>query len=177
MSNLEELEITRTQRFAGNITAGTMTVLCGLFLLLCGVGVISLSVGKILAAAVLFTIGFVFLVTGLIQKNTVSIWLAFVFLIPALIEVLAKFTELKYSNLYPLYIAIPAAASLVTMLYSREWRAHILPIVFFGATAVFFALNSFGLLKWGVVLPLLIVFIGFCIIFYAVRLTKSGEDK
>lgn len=177
MSNIEELEVSKKQRFAGNITAGAVVVLCGLFLLLCGVGVISLPVGKIILGSLLLSVGLVLLITGLIQKNTVSIWLAFAFLTPALVEFLAKFTAAGYRNLYPMYIAIPAVCSFFTMLYSRCWRAHIFVILLFGVTAALFSLNSSGLLGWSIVLPIIIVFIGLAIILYTVKLFKDEPEE
>lgn len=176
MSEMEELELSRTQKFAGNIIAGALTVLCGLFLLLCGLDVFEIAVLDVLAASILSTIGLVLLITGIIQKNTVSLWVACAFLVPALVEVLTHYTNLTYGNLYPLYIAIPAISSLVAMAYSREWRAHIVPIVLFGAIAFLFALKSFDIAGWGVVIPLLLVFLGCGIILYAFKVSKK-EDK
>ena len=178
MSNIEDFEITRSQRLAGNITAGAVTVLCGLFLLLCGVGVIPLSVQKIVLGSLLLSVGLVFLITGFIQKNTVSIWLSFVFITPAVVEFLAKFTPAGYDSLYPMYIAVPAISSFFTMLYSRCFRSHIFVILLFGITAFLFSLNSSSLLGWAVVLPMIIVFAGLIIILYTLKLFKEDpEDK
>ena len=176
MSNIEELEVSKKQRFAGNITAGVVVVICGLFLLLCGVGVIPLQVKKIIIGSLLLSVGLVLLITGIIQKNTVSIWLAFVFLTPALVEFLAKYTSAGYRNLYPLYIAIPAICSFFTMLYSRCWRAHIFVILLFGVTAGLFSLRSSGLLSWSIVLPIIVVFVGLAIILYTVKLFKEEPE-
>ncbi len=176
MSNMEDFEITDKQRFAGNITAGAVVVLCGLFLLLCGLNVIPLSVPKILLGSLLLSVGLVLLCTGLIQKNTVSIWLAFAFLTPAAVEFSAKFTSAGYGTLYPMYIAIPAVSSFFTMLYSREWKSHIFIILLFGVTAFLFSLNSSGLLGWSVVLPIIIVFAGLAIILYTIKLFKDPEE-
>ncbi len=176
MSNIEDLEITDKQRFAGNITAGAVTVLCGVFLLLCGLNVIPLSVPKILLGSLLLSVGIVLLSTGLIQKNTVSIWLAFAFLTPAIVEFTAKYTAAGYDVLYPMYIAIPAIGSFFTMLYSRCVKSHIFVILLFGVTAFLFSLNSSGLLGWSVVLPIIIVFAGLAIILYTVKLFKDEEE-
>ncbi|MDR2201654.1 MAG: hypothetical protein LBP26_02655 [Clostridiales bacterium] len=176
MNNIDELELTPRQRLAGNLTAGGVILLCGIFLLLCGLGAVPLSVTKIWLCSVLTAVGLVLLITGFIQRNTVSVWLAFAFLVPALVEGLAKSGTADYGNLYPLYIAIPAVASLVTMLYGGAWRSHVPVIALFGPVAAIFSLNSSGALEWAIVIPLLIVFIGAVVILSAALSNRGADD-
>jgi hypothetical protein len=89
---------------------------------------------------------------------------------------LANFSDLTYAQLYPLYVAIPAVCSLFTMPMSGVNRDHIKVIAFFGIIAGLFALNSSGLLGWKVVLPMLLVFVGLCIILVAFMARREKEN-
>lgn len=174
MNNENELEITPAQKRAGNIIAGAYTVICGVLLLLVGLGVFGgLTIKNTALPTILLTIGLVFLTTAIIQKNSVSLWLAFAFVTPAVVSYLSNFTALSYSQLYPLYIAIPAICSLFTMPMSGVNRDHIRTIIFFGVLAGIFALESSGLTGWSVVAPALVVFFGACIVIGAVTSRRS----
>ncbi len=171
------LVLTRAQKIAGNVIAGVYIIACGLVLLLAGVGVFGeVSVGKLALPTVLLTIGLVFFTTAIIQRNSVSLWLSFAFITPAVVSYLANFTVLTYAQLYPLYVAIPAICSLFTMPMSGVNRDHIKVIAFFGIIAGLFALNSSGLLGWKVVLPMLLVFVGLCIILLAFMARREREN-
>ena len=171
------LQLTQAQKIAGNIVAGVYTVACGVVLLLAGLGVFGeVSVGMLALPTVLLTLGLVFLTTAIIQRNSVSLWLAFAFITPAVVSYLASFTDLTYSQLYPLYIAIPAICSLFTMPMSGVNRDHLKTIAFFGIIAGMFALNSSGLLEWKVVLPMLLVFVGLCIILVAITARRERKN-
>lgn len=174
---MEELVLTRKQRLAGNLTAGAAVIAAGLVLLLAGADVIKADV-KVLAAPVLLSaVGLSLLVTALIQRNVVSLWVSFAFTVPALVSFLAAFTSVGYKELYPLYIAIPAIASLFTMPMSRSLRDHGKVVLLFGVTAALFALNSSGLLGWGVVGPLLIVYVGLLIVYAALKSHKKETKE
>lgn len=176
-SNIDEMqEITPLQRRAGNILAGVFVLACGIFLLLCGLKVIPLPVSKIIVGSLLCTVGLVLLSTGIVQKNPVSLWLSFVFLLPALVELLTKATPLTYSQLYPIYISIPAYASFFTMLMSHEWYDHFKVILLFGALSVIFGLQAGGI-GWSIVLPVLVIFIGALIIYFAIKKSKGDKNE
>lgn len=176
-NNLENMEeLTPKQRMAGNIIAGVFVIACGVFLLLCGVGVIALSVSKVVVGCLLCTVGLVLLSAGLIQKNSVSLWLSFAFLLPALVELLVKATSITYSQAYPIYISIPAVASLFTMLLSHEWMDHLKIILFFGILAGLFTIQACGI-GWSIVLPLLVIYIGLMIVYIAVRSGKQKDEE
>lgn len=160
----------------GNIIAGFYLIACGIFLLLCGIKVIPLSVTNVFIASVLSAVGLTLLTTSLIQKNSISLWLSFAFLLPALVEILVKSTSAGYSQLYPIYIAIPAISSFFTMFLTREWRDHIMIILFFGVIAFIFALHSFGL-NWGIVVPILVIFVGGIILYIALKTKKGNDDE
>lgn len=168
MNENEEIELTPLQRVTGNIVAGALIVLCGLFLLLVGVKVIPLKFADVAPAACLFAVGLTLLVTAFIQRNTVSLWLSFAFNVPAVISLFAAYTSFGYGNLYPFYIAIPAIASLFTLFLSTSKAEHVKVVLFFGMLAFLFALNSLMHVGWGIVIPLLVVFAGLLILYVAV---------
>lgn len=172
----DELRLTRKQRLAGNLTAGATVIAAGIILLLAGTNVIHASMRLLVAPVLLTAVGASLLLTALIQRNTVSLWISFAFLVPALVGYLAGFTPATYGQLYPLYIAIPAIASLLTMPMSGSYAAHGKTALFFGLIAGLFALQSSGLVGWGVVLPSVVVFVGLIIVYIAVTLAR-GEEK
>lgn len=173
----EEIELTSKQKLIGNLAAGGCLILCGIFLLLTGLNVIPLKIQDIIIASLLFSVGLVLAVTGLVHKNTVSIWLSFAFLVPGVIEILAKYTSFGYNNLYPIYIAIPAIASVFTVIYSRQWSGHVSCILFFGIIAGVFSLESSGLFGWSVVVPLLVILLGALIVLFAFKVRKKDGDE
>ncbi len=101
------------------------------------------------------------------------------FFVPALTEVIEKTTGAGYQHLYPMYIAIPAVASLFTAIGFRNFKPHLPVIVFFGILSVLFAFQSsqiFSFNGWLVAAPSIIVFIGLCIMFVALRSYKNKKD-
>lgn len=161
-------EISPKKMLACNVVAAAVVVAAGLFLLLCGLGVVPVKVTRAIVGTLLCAVGLGLLVTALIQGNSVSLWLACCFLVPALCELLVKATALGYREIYPLYIAIPAVASLFTMCMTHEWRTHLSVAGLFGVPAGLFALNSAGVAGWSVVLPLLVVFLGTVMLLLAI---------
>lgn len=174
---MEELVVTRKQRLAGNLTAGGAVIVAGLILLLSGTGVIPVSI-RILAAPVLLSaVGLTLLAAALIQHNSVSLWISFAFTVPALVGYLVGFTSATYGQLYPLYIAIPAIASIFTLCMSTGVKDHLKVILLFGVTAGLFALNSSGLIGWGIALPLIVVYVGCIILYLALKSFRTNENE
>lgn len=172
-------EVTRADKFAGNIIAGAYTIVCGVFLLLVGLDVFGeqLSIRMIALPAVLMTIGLVFLTTSLYQHNSVSMWLALAFITPAVVTLLVNYTPATYLRLYPVYIAIPAISSLFAMTMSRSKKELLNVVILFGCIAGIFSLQSSGLAGWGVVVPLLVVFVGLAVVVTALVLKKGDNDN
>lgn len=179
MSETEkQLELTRAQKLVGNIIAGVCIIACGLLLLLVGLGVIGgVSVRQLALPTVLLTVGLVFFATAIVQRNSVSLWISFAFIVPAVVSYLNNFTALSYSQLYPLYVAIPAICSLFTMPMSGVNRDHLKVILLFGVIAGLLALNSFLGVRWGIVLPILLVFVGLCIVLTAFLSRRRKTDN
>lgn len=169
----EQIELTPKQKLVGNLIAGGFTVLCGVFLLLCGVGAIGLDIKKIALPAILMAVGLTLLTTAILARNPVSLWLSWAFNIPAVISILAAYTFLGYGNLYPLYIAVPAIASLLTLpMTPSSFKSHLKAIAFFGVLAFLFMLNSLMGVSWSIVLPIILVYAGLLIITAAVLIAR-----
>lgn len=172
-----QIEPTKAQRTAGNIAAGAYVVLCGVFLLLVGLGVFDgLTIGNVTLISIFYTLALAFMTGAFIQKNTASLWIGTAFAVPATVTLLNNFTALTYAQLYPIYIAIPAICCAVTMILSRAYADHLKVILFFGLLACVFALQSSGLFGWGVVIPLLITFVGATVIIVAIKGRKNGDE-
>lgn len=162
-------QLTKIQRYACNLITGTMFIICGLILLLVGVGAINLNIRDVILPALLYAVGFSLFATAIIQKNTLSMWLSFCFIIPALITNLAVYTKATYSNLYPIYFAIPAIASLFTIPLSDDKLTHIKCVGFFTLIAVILSLKSGAFVGWSVVVPILVIYIGLMILYVSVK--------
>jgi len=176
----EILELSKLQKLVQRIAAITLVALGGLFLLLCGVVYALPHILTILAATILLTGFLVFLFCGILGKNPVSVWISLAFLTPFIIELLTNLNLVTYAQIYPLYIAIPFIASLITGAIWRDLRPHAWVMTLFGGAAGIFALQSSGLLAmaenlnpWVIVVPLAsVLFVG-CIVWIAVKLTRK----
>ena len=181
MANNDELdelkELGAGRRLVINISAAAIVLLAGLFLLLCGVGVLGVEMKKAVCGTLLFAVGLIFLVSALVGKNSVSLWLSFCFFVPALVELLVKTTKAGYAELYPLYIAIPAIASLFTMLFTHEWLAHITVFGVFGVPAGIFALQSGGNVSWAIVGAALVLYAGLIMLMLALKRRKKDNEN
>ncbi len=178
MMNEEELEeLSPAKKLACNLIAAFVILAAGLFLLLCGVGVIPLKVSRAVCGTLLFAVSIMFLASALICRNSVSLWLGCCFLVPAVVEVLVKTTSAGYAQLYPLYIAIPAVASLVTMVYTRAFISHLPVVLLFGVPAAIFALKSGGVVGWAVVVPVLVIYAGVLMLALALKKRRENDDE
>lgn len=169
--------LSRKKRFACNITAAGIIMLAGVILLLCGVGVLPVSASKAAAGVLTAAVGLILLITALVQGNSVAMWLCFLFLMPAVVELIEKVSPASYANLYPIYIAAPAASSLFTALLSHDWRIHLPIILAFMPPAAALALCSSGLLSLSVGLPILVIYLGCLMLIIAIKGRKKDEDE
>ena len=172
----EIAELTPKRRLACNISAAAVVLVAGLFLLLCGADVIAIKVSRAAAGTLLFAVGLIFLLNALIGRNSVSLWISFCFSVPALVELLVKTDAAGYSELYPLYIAVPAVASLFTMLFTHAWFSHLPVIALFGVPAGIFALHCGGAAGWSVVIPVLVIYAGLLMFVLAIKLAKKDKN-
>lgn len=170
-------ELTAAQRLASNLIAAIGLILCGVFLLLCGLGAIALDMTSVLAPAILTAFGIVLLANALIQSNTVSLYLSVLLFVCALTCGIANFSEnIGYGELYPLFIAAPAAASVVTIIMSRNFMTHIKIILVSGVFAFVFFMQSFGIWSWVVTVPVLVMLTGLLAL-YATLSAKARPEE
>lgn len=175
--NLETGAPTKMQKRITSIAAGAVIVLAGLMLFLTATGLFPhLTVKNSAVFIILFAIALILVFSAAVQKNSVALWLAVCFFIPGLITLLVNFTALTYFNLYPLYIAIPGLASLVTLILSRDFKLHLKIAALFCVVAALFFLHSFAVLKIGFILPILLVLLGAVVIVAALRPKHSEDD-
>jgi len=172
----EDVILSSGQKLACSISAGILLILLGIFLLLSGLGVFPFGIMLAIIPATLVTIGLIFVVAGFIQDNVVALWLGSFVLATSLVSIFAPLSatvRLGYARLYPLYLAAPAIASLVTMFYSREFKDHLKAIIFFLALSGFFFLNSVFGVSWVIVLPIMLAAFGIFIVVVAIVLRNS----
>jgi len=129
---------------------------------------------RLIAVCILATFFALFLMLAIIQKNPVSMWLAIVFAELVVIELLVINGVTTYAQIYPLYIAIPAIASLVVAVAWRNIRPHVVPMLFFALQSAVFALQASGVVGFAVVLPVSCAILIGIIVYVAIRLTKKA---
>jgi len=175
MEQYQEItELTPKQKKASKITAIVAITLGVVFIMLTAFLEQLPNTVRMLATTILTTLFVIFLFCGIIQKNPVSVWIAVALFVPLLIEALTINAIVAYAQIYPLYIAIPFAASLVVAIIWQNFKSHVLPLLFFGSIAAVFSLQSSGILDgvgispWAIVLPMAgaitIGFLGFIVI-------------
>lgn len=167
-------QLNKKQIFYSRLVLGGAAFLLGLFLLLCGVKIVPLPVLKTLPVAIAITLGLICFLWAFIQDNTLMLWLSMPLFFAALVSLLCAIdSQHGYGFYYPIYIASPAAASLVTALYSGEWKDHLKVIFLFLPVSIILLLGSMLKLHWTVILPIFLIFIGLYITTYAVLRRKK----
>lgn len=173
----EVIELTEKQKLACNLIISGALILCALILLLVGVRVIKVKIGLIVTPVILGGIGISLFVTALIQRNTVSMWLSGVLLSCMTATIVAVSTKQPYAVVYPIFIASPAIASLMTIFISESKNFHGSIIVFFGILSILFSLNSSGTLSWYVSTPLIVMFFGITILLYSIMHYRNKDKE
>lgn len=97
-----------------------------------------------------------FLFTAAYQRNPVALWLCGVAASPLIVEI-AVLSGLEYSTVYPVYVAAPAIAFMLTGIFFRRQSLVISAILF--VFADIFALSSCGVLRIGIALPIVVVYL------------------
>lgn len=97
-----------------------------------------------------------FLFTAAYQRNPVALWLCGVAASPLIVEI-AVLSGLEYSTVYPVYVAAPAIAFMLTGIFFRRQSLVISAVLF--VFADIFALNSCGVLRIGIALPIAVVYL------------------
>jgi len=164
------------QKLACYISAGALLVALGVFLLLVGVNVFPFGLRIALIPASLVTIGLIFVIAGFIQDNVVALWIGCFLMAVSIVSIFAPLAytiRRGYAILYPLYLAAPGIACVVTMFYSREFKDHIKAIIFFFILSGFFFLNSVFGVPWVIVLPLMLASFGGFVIIVAIIIRNS----
>jgi len=142
--NSQTKDISALIKRISHIMSSIILLLGGVFLLLAGTVDAFVYILDVLVATIFASISLAFLASGIMQKNPISIWLAVFLFIPVLVEVLVLTTNTTYSQLYPLYIAMPFFASLISTIIWRKFNPHIVPMIFFGSLAAIFTLQATG---------------------------------
>lgn len=174
--NDNQLYVSPKQRLAGNVCAVVIAIAALVVLILSYCSVLPFDFYKISTGTLLLALGMIFLITAFIQGNSVSLWLSVVFIIPAIISLLCKNGYAKYSDLYPLYIAMPGLGCIVSMLISKQRKRLLKAASVFIFAALIFLFEVFDVLGIGWTLLILLVYI-ICLLAYVVIYLKKGESK
>lgn len=177
MSELQDLEISPSLKLKCNIISALLIVLAGVFLLLCGLDVFPLQVSGVLLATIFTTLFLIFMIDGILKKNPITTFIASCFLVAGVVEVLAVYSTLTRGDLYSLYIAMCGIACLINAILNLDFKTYILPILFFLGLGGIFALHSFGILALSIVIPIVIVYLGLCILIATLKLHAEKDEK
>lgn len=172
----QQLELSPRKRLACNISAAIILTASVIFLALCYFHVIDIEFGNVATGCLVGALGIIFFVNSLIQHNSVSMWLSAAFLVPAAVSLACRCGSMSYSQLYPLYIAIPGIGCLMAMPLSKKLTGLFKAIVFFICAAAIFLLEVFDVLSLGWTFVVLGVYVAAWIIYTVIYLTK-GENK
>ncbi len=175
MKQEEYIEISRGKRLACNLIAAAGIIICGAVLLVIGLRWGD-TVIAFIAPVILSSLGLILLITSLIQGNTVTLYLSVLLLVCAVVSFVANLTQATYGMLYPLYIGSPAIASAFTMLMSKDYKFHAKIIFVFAVPAIFFAFFATELWSAAVLIPALIMYAGFIVLYAALAVNAASEE-
>ena len=172
------MEFTSAQVRASKISSAVLGVLLVVWYVLVATKVIPLPFWQIVVGSALVCVGLSLLICGLIERNAVALWLAFCFLVPGALSILCRnVAGFSYSQLYPLYIAIPAIASLFTMLVCGKYSSHAKVILFFAVPALLFAFTVFTPMPvWAAIVGTVVWAVGFITVI-VVYVVGSEKDE
>lgn len=165
------------QRRACFIVDAVSVLLLGIFLLLVGLDLTLYDFDKIIYFALLLFLGSAMLLNSCIQINSLLLWIGSFVMVCGIYGFLAQgISGIDYRDLYPIVLAAPAIASLLSLSISKEKRMHVYISLFFGVISLIFSLESGGILPINIVLPIVFMVIGI-IIFGAVFIKGEKNGK
>lgn len=127
---------------------------------------------------VLIGMGIISLTHSLIMRSTSTLWISVVFFVCAINWALVNphLGGLTYKQIYPIYIAIPAIASLISLPFSREKNKHLKSIIFFGAISAILLINSLGKVDMFIIIPIVVIVAAGFIMVNAITRKKGRWD-
>ena len=169
----------RRKRFAVGLVGITLIISAGLFWILCGLGLFPFYLSEAIVPSILLTLGIFLIVLGSVQSNAVSLWVGAAAIVVSIFPILVALTELGYGRLYPIIIVAPAVASIVTMVYCREFWTHIKFVLFFLVIAFLLMLSSLLGVSIAIVLPIIlsIVVLTVAALIIVIKIGVSKELK
>lgn len=178
MTGTEHTEADRS-RFVCNLIAAGGLIICGAVLLVFGIAgdAIGVSVVSLIAPVILLCIGLALLVTSLLRRNTVTLYVSVLLLMCSAASFCANLIPgVSYATIWPMYVVAPAVASFFTMLMSGAIRFHVRIICVFAVPSVFFSLFAAGIWSVGILIPVLIIYIGLLALFAALAVKGEPEE-
>lgn len=174
----EVLPLSKKQKAVCTAVMGVLLVAAGVMIILAATGIIDAPVKSVVAPSILFAFGVSMLVSAIISKNSISMWIAGVILSCGAVSLFASVTPATYGNLYPIYIAAPGIGCLFSIWFAEAKFPPIKVMLFFGALAGVFSLNSSGACGWGLTGGILAAFIGVCVIAAVISsILNKGKDN
>lgn len=168
-------ELNQTQKMVSNILAGLVFIAGGVILLLSGLNILPVSVGDIILPVIFGMFSLILIFNAIIQVNVVALYLACIFIVclgtSLLVTILSEYT---YAQVYPLFFASIAVASLVALIYSNNKKFHLKIAIIIGVPSVLLLLSTLAVIGWEIALPSLIIFIGLLILYFVLA-TKKGN--
>ena len=169
--------LTQKQKNICYLIDGIAFILLGIFLILSATELLKVDFKSIILFAILLFFGLAMIANSFVQHNSMLLWIGTLLFVCALAGFFVNCTEaITYRKIYPLFIASPAIASLVSMILASEHKMHLFSAVFFGVIAVLFAFESAGLVSIKIIIPIAFILVGIIIII-SVLFTKGEKNE
>lgn len=175
MKSKRERTPSQTANIFASIAVSLIIVLAGVLMILSGVNAINIDIKYFWLPTLLCTLFACGLVIGVFRKETTPLWFGIVSLVCAVPVVINLTADTAYSVIYPIFIAAPAVASLITVAFADNKKLHLQGIILFGGLALIFLLQSLSLINnWFVIAGIAVVMVGL-FFFVAVATSRRGR--
>ena len=137
-------------------------IIAGLILLAAAIVIVAMAVSgcselsDVWLLIVLSSLFCVFLFTAIYQRNPVALWLCGIVIAPLVVEI-AVLCGLSYATVYPVYIAAPAIAFMLTGMFFKR-RSLIISATLF-IFADIFVLEACSIVSIAIVLPIAVIYL------------------
>lgn len=174
MANKKQSTPTNSRNLIAAVGIGILIVAFGVSLLLSGLGLFPVDLTSFWFPAVCVTLWLGAFLTGALRKESWTVWVGFVFFGLAVVNITHAVSGVGYGKLFPMYIAIPAVCSLVTLLFAQNKKLHLESIILFGGLTVIFTIQVLTSLNWFITAGIIVIMLGL-FIFVNVATSKKGR--
>lgn len=159
------------------LVTAIIAALAGIFLLLVGTKVIPLDIKACALITAMIALFAISVAVTAIESNRIGAFFMGAFAPPIIVEA-CVLCGLSYGQIYPLYIIVLPLGAMLSLIKTKYfYKAFMIFVASLGATAILF-IGSLGGVKLGIVLPILIAYLGVIgAVYAAYKLIKNKEER